>query len=147
LLAYAEALLGRRVAPDSLYPEQWHAAPRPDSAVFPLYRAIHAGDAPAALDALDALRPRHPEYDALRRALARLRAAEPYWTPIPDVAPLHVGERSIRVPHLRGRLAALGYLAADLNGWAAPAPFHFDSLLAGALARFQADAELPTDSV
>src|SRR5690606_114515 len=49
LLAYAEALLGRRVAPDSLYPEQWHAAPRPDSAVFPLYRAIHAGDAPAAL--------------------------------------------------------------------------------------------------
>ncbi|HLT45900.1 MAG TPA: L,D-transpeptidase family protein [Rubricoccaceae bacterium] len=147
LLRYADALLGRRVVPDSLYPDQWHAAPRADTALVLLHRAVRAGDADAALDALDALRPRHPEYAALRRALARLRAAEPYWAPIPDGAPLHVGERSIRVPHLRGRLAALGYLAADVNGWAAPEPFRFDSLLAGALARFQADGELPADSV
>ena len=155
LLRYADALRGHRVEPDTLYPALWHAAERPDSALVPLHRAVATGDAHAALAALDVLRPRQPECYALRRALARLRAAEPFWAPIPDGAPLHVGEHSIRVPHLRGRLDALGYLHAGAgakrapvtSGWEAPDPFRYDSLLAGALARFQADRELPSDSV
>jgi murein L,D-transpeptidase YcbB/YkuD len=147
LLRYGDALLGLRVEPDSLYPGRWHAARRSDAALVPLRLAVGSGDAAAAAAALDALRPRHPEYAALRAALARLRAAAPFWAPVPDGAPLHVGAHSIRVPHLRGRLAALGYVGADVNGWAAPDPFRFDSLLAGALARFQADEELPADSV
>lgn len=146
LLRYADALLGHRVNPDTLYPEGWHAAHRSDSLLAPLYRAVQGGDANAALGALDALRPQHPEYAALRRALARLRAAEPFWAPIPEGPPLHAGEHSIRVPHLRGRLAALGYLDEDANGWDASDPFRFDTLLAVALARFQTDAELPADS-
>jgi murein L,D-transpeptidase YcbB/YkuD len=155
LLRYGDALLGRRVGPDTLYPGRWYAATRPDSALAPLRKAIGEGDARAAVAALGALRPRHPEYDALRRALARLRAAAPYWAPIPDGAPLRAGEHSIRVPHLRGRLDALGYLPPTAaakgrevkTGWEPPDPFEFDAALAGALARFQADQELPPDSV
>jgi murein L,D-transpeptidase YcbB/YkuD len=146
LLRYADALLGRRVTPDSLYPGLWYGVERPDGLLLPLYDAIEAGDAGAALAALGALRPRHPEYAALARTLARLRAAAPFWAPIPEGPPLRAGESSIRVPHLRGRLAALGYLDEDANGWDAAHPFHFDERLAGALARFQVDVELPADS-
>lgn len=147
LVRYAHALLGRRVEPDSLHPGAWHATRRPDDARVALYAAVLATDAPAALVALDAARPRHPEYGSLREALARLRAAVPYWAPIPEGDALRIGEHSIRVPHLRGRLAALGYLDTGPNGWDAPEPFRFDSLLAGALARFQSDTERPADSV
>ena len=156
LLRYADALLGHRVDPSVLYPDLWYPTHRTDAGL--VLDAVARGDAEATVAALDALQPIHPEYAALRTAMERLREAEPFLAPIPAGAPLRVNEVSVRVPYLRSRLAALGYLAAPsgdprsnperaLSGWGLPDPLRLDSTLAGALARFQADQHLAPDSV
>lgn len=149
LLRYADALLGRRVVPDTLYPGHWYPTLPAYEGTQRVATALAEADARTALDALDALRPSHPEYAVLRRTLDRLLDARAAWTAIPDGPPLAPGDASIRVPHLRSRLAALGYLGpgAPLNGWAAREPFRYDSSLALAVAQFQRDHRLPTDTL
>jgi murein L,D-transpeptidase YcbB/YkuD len=66
-------------------------------------------------ETLDALRPNHPLYAALRAALARYRAIQAAggWPSIPKGDTIRPGARDARVPTLRARLLAEGDLAAD----------------------------------
>ncbi|MEM1054876.1 MAG: L,D-transpeptidase family protein [Bacteroidota bacterium] len=147
LFRLADALAGERLDPAALHPGTWFPA-RPDSIAHEAARdAIASGDASAALDAVEALQPSHPQALALRHALARLRRAD--IAPIPDGAPLMLGQHSIRVPHVRARLAAFGYLGEDgpTTGWDDNDPYLFDDALAGALARFRTAHQLDADSI
>ena len=146
LLRSGDALAGERVDLAALHPGTWF--PERDSLAAGTIRdAVASGDAGEAIAALDALAPQHEGYARLRRALARLRSADA--APIPDGAPLRAGERSIRVPHLRARLAALGFLGEDApeTGWDDAEPYLLDAPLAGALARFRGARGLPADSL
>ena len=146
LLRTGDALSGARLDLAALHPGTWF--PQRDSTAAPRVRAaVASGEADRAIDALDALAPASPAYARLRSALVRLRGADR--APVPEGAALRVGERSIRVPHLRARLAALGYLGerADASGWAAAEPYLLDRPLAGALARFRDAGGLGADSL
>lgn len=147
LLRLGDALRGRRADPARLYPGVWHPTPRDTSGVAfgRLVDAIEAGDAGLVADALDGLR---PQQDGYRRLRARLAALQADLAPIPDGTDLRAGDESVRVPHLRERLMALGYLPAGTpDAWARPAPYALDSTLAEALARFEAASGLDADGV
>lgn len=146
VLRLGDALRGRRADPKRLYPNVWFPTPRDTSgAAFQrLAAAAEAGDASRVSEALDGLRPQQDGYRRLRERLAALQEA---LAPVPAGAPLRPGESSVRVPHLRDRLTALGYLPADtLGAWDRPAPYAFDTTLAGALARFETASRLDADS-
>ncbi|MEL6615111.1 MAG: L,D-transpeptidase family protein, partial [Bacteroidota bacterium] len=147
LLRLGDALGGSRADPAALHPGTWFPAAPDSLAPDRIAAAVASGDADRALTALDDLRPEHAEYAALRRALGRLRGASA--AAVPDGAPLAVGGRSIRVPHVRARLAALGYLGDDApeTGWNDTEPYLLDRPLAGALARFRDARGLAADSV
>ncbi len=149
-LRYADALRGRRVDVAALHRGTWFPTVR-DSTGEGFERtvaAVRRGDARQLASALDGLRPRHAQYDALR---ARYAALSQDLAPIPAGADLRRGERSVRVPHLRARLQALGALgpraAASPDGWDRADPFLFDGSLAGALAAFERSRGLDADSV
>ena len=147
LLHLGDALRGRRVDPRRLHPGTWFATPRDTSgaAFARLTAAVEAGDARAVRDALDGLRPQQEGY---RRLRARLAALQADLAPVPEGAPLRAGERSVRVPHLRSRLGALGYLRPDpLDAWSRPDAYLLDRSLAAALARFEAARGVEPDSV
>ena len=147
LLHLGDALRGRRVDPRRLHPGTWFATPRDTSgaAFARLAAAVEAGDARAVRDALDGLRPQQEGY---RRLRARLAALQADLAPVPEGAPLRAGERSVRVPHLRSRLGALGYLRPDpLDAWSRPDAYLLDDSLAAALARFEAARGVEPDSV
>ena len=61
------------------------------------------------------LRPQHPGYEKLRKALVRYRAiaCEGAWPVLPEGATLKEGKRESRVPLLRRRLEASGELAVQ----------------------------------
>jgi len=149
LLRYGNALLGGRTDAAAMYPGTWFPTQRDSlgtrSAAF--RNALASGDARQARAELEALHPPHAEYHRLRTRLAPLLRAD--LAPIPEGIDLRPGGRSIRVPHLRDRLDALGFLPADTldSGWHAPDPYVFDSTLAAGLARFQTVNALATDSV
>ena len=148
LLRYGDALLGARTDPAAMYPGTWFPTHRDSTgARAAAFRdALASGEAPRVQRALDALHPPHAEYHRLRTRLAALLQAD--LAPIPDGVALRAGERSIRVPHLRDRLDALGFLPADTldSGWHAPDPYVFDTTLAAGLARFQTANRLDADS-
>ena len=149
LLRYGDALLGARTDAAAMYPGTWFPAVRDStgSRAAAFRDVLASGDASEARRALAALHPPHAEYRRLRARLAALLQAD--LAPIPDGVALRAGERSIRVPHLRGRLDALGFLPADTldSGWEAPNPYVFDTTLAAGLARFQTANRLPADSL
>ena len=149
LLRYGDALLGPRADAAALYPGTWFPARRDSSGdrARAFRDALAAGDARTAARALDALRPPHAEYRRLRTRLAALVGAD--LAPIPSGVDLAPGGRSIRVPHLRDRLDALGFLPSDTldSGWGAPDPYALDTTLAAGLARFQTANALEADSV
>jgi murein L,D-transpeptidase YcbB/YkuD len=129
--------------PTSLDPN-WHlereyAGDRP-SAV--LLRALAGG---RLREVFAELRPAHPSYAGLVRALAdhRAIAASGGWPEVPEGPPLHPGDADARVPALRRRLEASGDLAAGSSG-AAP---RFDAALEAAVRRFQARHALTPDGV
>ena len=147
LVRAGDALAGGRADPRRLYPGVWHPTLRDTSRTerAALAAAIRAGSPDDLADALDALRPQQDGYGRLRQRLAALDAD---LAPVPSGQPLLPGDRSVRVPHLRHRLTALGYLPADRQDpWLRPAPYVFDRDLAGAFARFEAASGLPADSV
>lgn len=149
-LRYADALRGRRVDAARLHPGTWFPTVRDSSGAgfARLEGAVRDGDARDVAAALAALRPRHPQYAALAERYAALSGD---LAPIPDGPALRRGERSVRVPHLRARLEALGALgpraAADPDGWDKTQPYLFDGALASALAAFETSRGLPADSV
>lgn len=147
MLRLAEALGGQRLDPARLHPGTWFPAARDSVRLGAAREAIASGDAEATLRALDALEVQHPQAVALQKALARLRRADA--APVPEGAPLAPGGRSIRVPHVRARLAALGFLGAEPpeTGWDDSDPYLFDADLAGALSRFRTARDLAADSL
>jgi murein L,D-transpeptidase YcbB/YkuD len=104
--------------------------------------ALNEALAKQARDWLDRVRPIHPEYAALQKALAQLRGQQAAaWTSIPRVS-LRLGQTDTAVPALRARLAAGGYLAGD-----ALASTRYDTILADAVRRFQEHHALPANGV
>ena len=141
------ALLGERADPTALYPGVWHPTDRdPDGERWAgLQEAARSGDVRAMAAALDGVRPSHAGY---RRLRARLAALGDDLAPVPDGAALRPGERSVRVPHLRERLDALGWLPTDsLDAWTRPDAYLLDDSLAAGLARFEGAHGLAADSV
>lgn len=149
LLRYGDDLLGNRIDAAKLHAGTWFPTHRDstNSRMESLRRAIEQGDAKKVTDAIDSFRPRHRGYRLLRARLAALQDAT--LGPVPDGDPLLAGERSVRVPHLRGRLSALGFMGSDTlgAGWTLPDPYVFTDDLAGALARFEFAHDMDADSV
>lgn len=70
-LTYAEALAGPRVAPARVHPNHWFAETRDQEVTEALIEAMRSPNPPQAVGTLfNRLTPLHPEYRALRRALA-----------------------------------------------------------------------------
>jgi murein L,D-transpeptidase YcbB/YkuD len=92
---------------------------------------------------IEALKPTHSLYGALKRELARYRAAEARTAPppVPAGASLKPGASDPRVPLLRARLISSGDLAA---GGEADSPV-YDSALEEAVKRFQQRMGLESD--
>ena len=147
VLRLGDALRGRRADPRELYRHSWFPTARDTSGAgfAALGRAVRRSDARGVARALDALRPPHEGY---RRLRARLAALQEPLAPVPDGADLAPGEHSVRVPILRERLTALGYLAADtLGAWDRPDAYVYDDSLAAALGRFETAEGLDADRV
>ena len=146
-LRLGDALRGRRADPRRLYRHSWFPTVRDSSGAGfdALADAVRQSDARGVSRALDALRPPHAGY---RRLRARLAALQEPLAPVPDGAALAPGEHSVRVPILRERLTALGYLAADtLGAWDRPDAYLYDDSLSAALGRFETAEGLAADSV
>lgn len=107
-----------------------------------LLRGLAAADDPAAH--LAALAPADPDYAALQRVYAALRAkpADAWGAPVPSGPLLRPGDRDARVATLRARLAALGEPTTPEGAAEA-----FDATLASALRRFQRRHGLNDDAV
>ena len=89
-------------------------AVRPVDPIGLVLGAAAAADVPAYVAALA---PAHPEYQALRAALARYRTlAADGWPALPDGPPLEPGADEPAVPILRQRLIVTGDLPADTAG-------------------------------
>ncbi|MEM6287282.1 MAG: L,D-transpeptidase family protein, partial [Bacteroidota bacterium] len=147
LLRLGDALRGRRADPRQLHPGTWHPTLRDttDAGFQRLTTAIEAGDVERVAAALEGLR---PQQDGYRRMRERLAALQVPLAPIPEGADLRPGDTSVRVPHLRERLTALGYLSGSAaDAWERAEPYALDLTLASALARFQAASGLAADSV
>ena len=147
LLRYGDALLGLRVDAAALHRGTWFPTRRDTTGArrAELARVVASGRPDRVDETLRALMPRHEGYHLLRTRLAALQDAE--LAPVPAGAPITAGSESIRVPHLRSKLVALGYLAADSAGaWHRQNPYRFDDALAAGLARFEAAQNLPVDS-
>lgn len=145
LMRLGDALRGRRTDAAMLYRGTWFPYVRDtaDVAFDALGAALRTGDARRVARALDALRPQQAGYERLRE---RLVALQEDLAPIPAGPVLSVGGRSVRVPHLRERLVAYGYVAADtLGAWERPEPYLLDSLLASGLAQFEQAHGLPVN--
>ena len=141
-LLYGSHLLTGRVDPAAINPT-WTAEGRQADLVQHLEQALTETSLRAALADL---RPPQPEYDALRRALARYRTldANGGWPTLPEGPKLEVGTQDEQVPLLRRRLRITGDLSA-------PAPaddsLTVDSTLARGVQRFQERHGLAVDGV
>jgi len=94
---------------------------------------------------IEALKPTHRLYGALKRELARYRAAEvaPVPAPVPPGPSLKPGASDPRVPLLRARLVASGDLAVDGAG----SSDLYDAALEAAVRKFQQRMGLDSDGV
>ncbi|HEX7779057.1 MAG TPA: L,D-transpeptidase family protein, partial [Vicinamibacterales bacterium] len=129
--------LGRDVAVGRATPvaidRRWKARRKPPDLVATLTSAIDGSLA----GWLDAIRPQHPEYAALQKALADLTGVRQRggWPKVPDgVLKRDVSSRSVVL--LRQRLAATGELAATSRDRGASSA-RFDAALEAAVRAFQ----------
>jgi len=134
LAASGRDLLWGRLPPGAL-DDDWRQGRDSFPLAGPLERAASRG---AIVRQLDAWTPHHPEYQALRKELALLRATKRAggWTKIGAGPELRLGMRGARVALLRKRLAESGDLGEAQNA-AEPDPGSFDRSLASALKRAQ----------
>lgn len=126
---------------------RWPFEPRERDLNAWLAGALESGDIAASLDALA---PRHADYQALRQALARYQAMDPTGLadPIGTGEALGLGDVGPRVAVLRARLDALGYLEVSEAGTEEGSPPDiFDETLEAALKQAQRDAHLEADGV
>jgi len=134
-LARYAADVGRGHADPARVSVLWRAQPR-SLDLRPILRQAAESGRPD--EVLDGVRPRHPQYTALRAALRRyagLAAEEAQIAAVPAGLRLRPGARSPHVPALRARLALWG----DLDRSAAAARGDMlDPPLVDALRRFQA---------
>jgi len=138
-LLFGSHLLTGRVDPTTVTPT-WTAEGRRADLVQTLQRAL-AEASPRA--ALDELRPPQPEYEALRRALARYRtlAERGGWPSLPDGPTLKMDMHDDRVSLLRTRLRTTG----DLSAAAPTDSARVDTALHEAVQRFQERHGLTVD--
>ena len=142
VLLYASHLQNGRTDPTAIS-SSWTAERQATDLVQHLEHALTQSSLRAALAKL---RPPQPEYDALRRALARYRTLEGTggWPSVPEGTKLEEGVTDPHVPRLRQRLRATGDLSA--------VPPTADSLTFGAplhqaVTRFQERHGLAVDGV
>ncbi len=139
LLRYAYAMRGQRVDPADIE-DDWLVPLPPFDAVAFLEK--HVDDAPAALADLQ---PHYEGYQALRAALAALRAKSDAgfdWPKVPAGPTIHPGATDDRVAAVRRRLVASEDLAADKAEGA-----EYDSDLQAAVALFQRRHGLADDGL
>ncbi|MCY1284212.1 L,D-transpeptidase catalytic domain [compost metagenome] len=145
--AYLRALghlLGGRLAQKRLEP-LWRAPEqsRPDPQLALLSIALHDLDEPTR--AFAAARPALPQYQALRSLYASVRHQPlAHWPALPEGPLLRPGRDDPRVPALRVRLAAEGYLHGEP---ATRLDRHFDPELVAALQSFQQRHALKPDGL
>jgi murein L,D-transpeptidase YcbB/YkuD len=120
------------------------ASPDPQQA---LQLALAGVDSSDIAGAFARARPQHPLYQGLREAMGSLRyiAGEGGWPTLPQGPTLKPGDDDPRVPLLRRRLRASGYLPDDLDDEAMDST-HYDAQLAAAALRYQDEQYLDTDS-
>ncbi len=99
---------------------------------------------PYPVDYLRDLAPKHPAYAALKAELAKLRAAEETVTyeKIPDGKPVKIGDFDPRMPMLRQRMVALGYLTADAAKVDEIAALELDIALSESLKKYQESMQI-----
>jgi murein L,D-transpeptidase YcbB/YkuD len=157
-LTFAKHLQQGRVAPGQV-DEHWFGQPRNGDLAQVLKVSLESGK---LAEALDGLKAQHPQYAALKKALARYREAAAHggWEPLPtSLSSLRPGKADPAVATLRAHLIATGDLAAEAGPAvvpaAAPAPGGspmtaatapvFESALQDALKRFERRHALPAD--
>ncbi|MEO7362041.1 MAG: L,D-transpeptidase family protein [Gemmatimonadaceae bacterium] len=144
---HAEQMLHGRLDQRSVESAR-HLAPRPVDVDSALTATLdHANGAAAEFtSALHRMRPQSAEYRELLVALGRQRelARRGGWGRIGRGSSLHPGGSSIRVPSIRKRLAAEGYLPAAVSMDTSET---YDAQLASAVALFQARHGAEQDSI
>ncbi len=140
-LRYGSHLLQGNVDPVKITPT-WTFSQRQTDLRRRLVDALENG---TIRDAFDELRPDHPEYVQLTRALQRYRrlAAAGGWPALSDGPKLEMGAEGDRVATLRARLRA----TEDLTATEEDAPEQFDAPLKEAVGRFQKRHGLEPDGV
>ncbi len=144
---HAENMLHGRIDPHSVE-AAWHIAPHAldvDSAMAATLTHANAS-ANEFTAALHKIRPQSSEYSGLLAALGNYReiAGRGGWMGIGRGSSLHPGDSSARVPLLRKRLAAEGYVpAAAITDMS----IRYDANLAAAVALFQLRHGVEGDSV
>ena len=138
-LTAAVLQLGSHVATGRLDPavidRRWNARRQTPDLAAALTNAVGAEPS----NFLDSVRPVHPEYQALQKALASLHGqAQSGWATVPRTI-TRPGQSHVSVVALRQRLAAAGYLAA---AHATESP-RFDAEVVAAVRRFQEHHALP----
>ena len=125
----------------------WEFAPRAEAAnrEGPAAALERAVDQHGVSAGLDALRPRHWLYDALRRSLRTYRDLEAAggWPSVPTGPALVPGAADPRLPVLERRLAIEGHLTTEPR----EVNTAYDSLLVGAVRRFQERHGMNPDGV
>lgn len=138
-LTTALLALGRDVAIGRGSPERADVRWRARRAPPDLPGTLNAAAANGLASWLDAIRPVHPEYAALQKALAGLHALQKRggWPNVPG-KPLKPGATGRQVEALRARLTATGELTGDaLTAPSAGGPSAYDASVEDAVRRFQ----------
>lgn len=142
--SYVQALwhlLGGRL-PQSQFEPVWHYAELPEADRRQHWLALAVAGLDDPEKALAQARPPLKAYAALRQAYAQALAQPlPNWPKIPDGRLVRSGESDARIPLLRQRLAAEGYLPSAAGGAL------YDAPLRTALADFQRQHNLQPDAV
>lgn len=136
-----------RLSQDRIEPV-WHSADADETALAEAQLMAIASDGLKQLEhAFNKARPSLEQYNNLRKAYARLRDQPvPVWQPIPAGPALRPGMSDPRVPLLRQRLSADGYLpaAAVVSG---DSDVRYNAPLVDALKAFQRRHALQDDGV
>jgi murein L,D-transpeptidase YcbB/YkuD len=130
-LKFGAHLMRGRVRPGQV-DKHWFGSQRDEDLVQALKVAVDSGKIG---ESLERLRSQHPQYAALKKALARYRqvAASGGWSPLPAGTSLKPGQSDPRVAVLRAHLVATG----DLPENAVAATPVFDAATQDALKRFE----------
>jgi murein L,D-transpeptidase YcbB/YkuD len=141
-LKYARHLVAGRVDPGEVDPHWFSSTSHPADPVNLLRQALDSG---RIGETLQSLIPQHPEYAALKQALARYRevAGHGGWPAVPERLTLRKGSRSPQVATLRARLSAEGDLPPSASG----DPSLYDAAVAEGVRRFEKRHGLKEDGI